>query len=55
MSEFREPIDMIAGDQPNTCPFDGSRTESLEQREDYTVERCLHCNRLFNFWQDNDA
>lgn len=55
MNEFLEPIDMIANDQPNSCPFDGARTDQLEQRENYTVEKCLHCGKLFNFWNDEDT
>ena len=49
MNKLLEPIDMLANDQPNTCPFDGARTEQLEQRDEYTIEKCLCCNKLFNF------
>lgn len=50
-SEFKEPIDMlIVPDYPNECPFDGARTELLETRDEYLIEQCLHCKKLFNFW-----
>lgn len=52
---FKEPIDLfIVEDSANICPFDGIRTDELEDRGDYIVEKCLHCNRLFNFWKDLD-
>jgi hypothetical protein len=51
MSTFKEPIDLvIVEDFPNSCPFDGIRTEELESRDDYIIEKCPHCNKLFNFW-----
>ena len=50
-----ETIEMMGGDQPNVCPLDGARTEQLEQRDDFTVERCLSCGKRFNFWQDVEA
>ena len=51
---LKQPIDMQATDQPNTCPFDGVRTSLLEVRDDYTVEQCQCCNRVFNFWNDEE-
>lgn len=54
MNQFLEPIDMLVDpDFPNTCPFDGARTELLEVRDDYTVEECRHCKRWFNFWESD--
>ena len=47
-------VDYITGDQPNTCPHDGTRTEMLEDRDDHTVELCQLCKRQFNFWHDAD-
>lgn len=47
-----EPIDMLVNDQPNTCPFDGIRTELLESRDEYTIEKCPCCYKLFNFWSN---
>ena len=52
--KFKEPIDLIAGDQPNTCPFDGARTELLETRDEFSIERCILCDRRFNFWSDDN-
>ena len=52
MDNFKFPIDLVITEDPNSCPFDGLRTELLEIRDDYTVETCTHCNKLFNFWSD---
>lgn len=53
--KFMEPIDLIEGDQPNVCPFDGARTSLYEIRDDYTIENCPMCGKLFNFWHDTET
>ena len=54
-NKFKQPIDLIVDeDQPNTCPFDGTRTDELQQDDDYTIEMCPECLTLFNFWNDED-
>jgi len=47
-------VDFITNDQPNTCGYDGTRTEMLEDRGDHTIELCPLCNRQFNFWHDTN-
>lgn len=50
---FKEPIDLlIVEDAPNACPFDGVRTVELETRDDYVVEQCPCCGRIYNFWYE---
>lgn len=51
--KFKQPIDLIAlGDHYNACQFDGSRTDLLESRDDYTIEVCPECSALLNFWNE---
>ena len=49
---MKELRDFITGDQPNTCPYDGARTDMIEDRGDHTIDECLLCHRVFNFWHD---
>lgn len=53
MNQFKEPIDLLVDhDQPNSCPFDGARTDELEQGDGFTIEQCPNCQRIFNFWDE---
>ena len=51
---LREPIDLITNDQPNVCPFDGARTDLLQVEDGFTIEECLECQRIFNFWNPEE-
>lgn len=51
--KFKQPIDLIVSeDHHNACPFDGARTDLLESRDEFTIECCPQCNKLFNFWNE---
>ena len=51
--KFKQPIDLlVTEDHYNACPFDGAQTDLLESLNEYTVESCPQCNKLFNFWND---
>jgi len=39
-------------DCANTCPYDGARTELIEQLEKSTLEECLHCGDTYQFWYE---
>ena len=39
-------------DYPNTFPYDGARTELIEQLKDRCVEKCLQCGEIYLFWED---
>ena len=45
---------LVVPDFPNTCPDDGARTDLIEHRHEHTLEKCLYCGELFNFWDDED-
>ena len=48
--KFKQPIDLlVTEDHYNACPFDGAQTDLLESLNEYTVESCQQCNKLFNF------
>jgi hypothetical protein len=36
-------------DQPFTCPYDGARTMPVSDNGVVYTERCIECNKLFNF------
>lgn len=40
-------------DNPTTCPYDGARTELIEELADHCVERCLQCGEVYNFWNED--
>lgn len=54
-----QSIDLLAGDQPTQCPYDGIRLEiyaealpeGIEAGEGYTVEYCPCCCKFFNVWE----
>jgi hypothetical protein len=39
-------------DNPTTCPYDGVRTELIEDLLDYCVEKCLQCGEVYRFWNE---
>lgn len=57
---MQQPIDLLAGDQPTQCPYDGIRLEiyaetlpdGIEAGEGYTVEYCPCCSKFFNVWEE---
>lgn len=50
---FKEPVDVLTtAGQPNTCPFDASATNELEQSDEFTIEECPTCGKLFNFYDE---
>lgn len=46
---------LIASENPTTCPYDGARTEWLGSGKDdtnqpYQIEECLECKRLYHVY-----
>ena len=60
-----EPINVIASEQPTTCPIDGTRTKWIGPRTDedgeaYNLEECPKCYRYIHVYEpeegeENDA
>ena len=40
---------------PNTCPYDGARTDLIEQFIDHSVEKCLRCDETYRFWDEEPS
>ena len=51
---FKPPINLIASDQPTTCPYDGARTDWLSSGKDaggrYELERCMQCFQRYHVY-----
>jgi hypothetical protein len=50
---MHETVDFIASDHawPNTCPYDGARTDLVEAHQHHTKEQCPVCEQIFYFWE----
>jgi hypothetical protein len=54
MEKQPEPLNLyVVEDYPNTCPIDGIYTDVVESYDGHTLERCLKCQTLFKFWDED--